>query len=95
MNKSYWNDYHKFWDGFVRNWFKSGAKPQDEVTRRYCAIAAVNLDELPDPYLGTPEAGVDAVFLNLNPGRSVIGKYGAFRGKNLEATKAINDWGKA
>ena len=87
INEVYWNEYYTFWNEFVRKWFESGANPQDEVSKLYREVVAFNADELPDPYLGDPKAGVDAVFLNLNPGMSVRGKYGAFKGKNLETTK--------
>ena len=90
-NENYWNTYYQFWDKFVREWFESGADPQDEVSKLYREVVAFNADELPEPYLGDPKAGVDAVFLNLNPGMSVRGKYGAFRGKNLEATKHFSN----
>ena len=86
-NENYWNEYYQFWNEFVRKWFESAANPQDEVSKLYREVVSFNADELPDPYLGDPKAGVDAVFLNLNPGMSVKGKYGTFKGKNLEATK--------
>ena len=87
IDKEYWKRYYQFWDGFVKDWFKSGAKPQGKVPKLYREIVDFNANELPEPYLGNPKSGVDAVFLNLNPGMSVKGKYGAFKGKNLEATK--------
>ena len=87
IDEAYWNAYYQFWDEFVREWFESSANPQDEVSKLYREVVAFNADELPDPYLGDPKSGVNAVFLNLNPGMSVRGKYGAFKGKNLETTK--------
>ena len=92
INKVYWNEYYNFWDKFVKNWFESGADPKDEVSRLYkeivtCERYDFNIDELPEPYQGDPRSGVDAVVLNLNPGMSQIGHYGAYKGKDLEATK--------
>lgn len=90
-NENYWNEYCQFWNEFVRKWFEGGANPQDEVSKLYREVVAFNAGELPDPYLGDPKVGVDAVFLNLNPGMSVRGMYGAFKGKNLEATKYFSN----
>jgi len=87
INKKYWKQYSEFWDEFVKHWFLSGANPQGRVSELYSEVVDFNADELPEPYLGDPRNGVDAVFLNLNPGMSVKGKYGAFKDKNLEATK--------
>ena len=94
IDKKYWKQYNKFWDDFVKCWFSSGGNPQDGVSELYREVVDFNADELPEPYLGNPEAGVDAVFLNLNPGMSVKGKYGAFTGKNLEATKFYSNLNK-
>ena len=93
-NNAYWNKYYQFWDDFVQNWFESRAKPQDKVSKLYREVVDFNADELPEPYLGDPQGGVDAVFLNLNPGMSVKGKYGTYKGKNLEATKFYSNIGK-
>ena len=93
-NKTYWDDYYQFWDTFVQDWFQSGAKPHGETAKLYGEVVDFNADELPEPYLGDPKAGVDAVFLNLNPGMSVKGKYGSFKGKNLEATKYYSNLDK-
>lgn len=86
-SNTYWDEYCRFWDEFVEKWFRSNANPQDEVSRLYRGVVDYNADELPEPYLGNPDAGLKAVFLNLNPGMSVKGKYGTHKGKNLEATK--------
>ena len=91
IDKKYWKRYSEFWDDFVKHWFLSGANPRDSVSELYREVVDFNADELPEPYLGNPEFGVDAVFLNLNPGMSVNGKYGAFKGKNLEATKFFSN----
>lgn len=68
----YWRDYYDFWDSFVRQWFENNACPTNDVTRWYrSCVANLNLDELPEPYLGTPHGKVKAVFINLNPGGSL------------------------
>ena len=87
-SKNYWDEYYRFWDEFVGTWWsRSGGKPQDDVSRLYRDVVDYNSDELPEPYIGDPKAGVDAVFLNLNPGMSAKGKYGEYDGKSLENTK--------
>ena len=91
INETYWDDYYRFWNDFVRKWFESGANPQDEISKLYRKVVDFNADELLEPYLGDPQTGVDAVFLNLNPGMSAKGKYGAFKGKNLDATKFFSN----
>ena len=92
INEAYWNEYYVFWDNFVKDWFESGADPKDEVSSLYRKIVTrekydFNIDELPEPYQGDPRSGVDAVVLNLNPGMSQKGHYGAYKGEDLEATK--------
>ena len=91
INETYWDDYYRFWNDFVWKWFESGANPQDEISRLYREVVDFNADELLEPYLGDPKTGIDAVFLNLNPGMSAKGKYGAFKGKNLDATKFFSN----
>ena len=73
--QQYWKNYYVFWDDFVRQWFENNACPTKgfvgNVTRWYTScLAKLNLDELPEPYLGTPHGKVKAVFINLNPGGS-------------------------
>lgn len=73
IGSQYWQGYYDFWDDFLRRWFESGAKPEDEITRYYdCCVSGLNLDELPEPYLGKPHDDVDAVIINLNPGMSQV-----------------------
>jgi len=68
----YWQWYYDFWDKFVKDWFEQCPnKPSDEVSQAYKGcVGALNFDELPEPYYGTPEKGVKAVIINLNPGMS-------------------------
>ena len=72
MNENYWREYHDFWDKFVKDWFEQCPnEPLDEVSQAYKrCVGALNFDELPEPYYGTPEKGVKAVIINLNPGMS-------------------------
>ena len=75
IDKDYWEEYYKFWDDFVVEWFnqrKQGFKtPQDEDSQAfYKAVDGLDFDELPNPYFGDPKNGVDAVIINLNPGGS-------------------------
>lgn len=70
-DKEYWKQYYKAWDDFVRNWFDSEAHPTDTITREYQrSVRGLDLNELPEPYLGNPHEGTRAVFVNLNPGGS-------------------------
>lgn len=79
-----WNDYYRYWDEFVRNWLRNGAHPgNDKISKAFLDMGVFDFNEMPDPYFGTPDKGVEAVFLNINPGGSQTGK-----GKtNLEASK--------
>ena len=75
IDEKYWEDYYSFWDGFVKAWYdqrKNGyQKPQDEISKAYDnAVDNLVFDELPNPYLGDPKNGVEAVIINLNPGGS-------------------------
>ena len=75
LNGKYWNKYYNFWDDWCANWFKAreGNETAIQVEQNNVFLKAkggndLYLDELPEPYLGKPSKGVDAVFLNLNPG---------------------------
>ena len=81
----YWQEYYDFWDWFVQEWFnlhtKAVRSPEydgcnyDKISSAYSdCVAELNPDELPEPYLGRPREGVDAVIINLNPGMSQGGK---------------------
>ena len=96
-DKDYWNQYYQFWDEFVKRWYDSGANPTDKITQLFKKASEgskdteLNLDELPEPYLGNPDKGVKAVFINLNPGMSQKGYYGQYNGKCLEQTKFFSN----
>lgn len=72
----YWKWYYDRWDDFVRSWFEE--RRGNPICTEYSSIANkyrrcvkdLNFDELPEPYYGTPEKGVKAVIINLNPGMS-------------------------
>lgn len=69
----YWDAYYKFWDQFVKDWFTfiSRNKTISEVAIvSFGKASCINVDELPEPYLGSPDGELEAVFLNLNPGMS-------------------------
>ena len=72
QSKNYWDEYRDFWDRFIAKWFDERPnEPTDkdtQVIKRW--VKKLNLDELPEPYLGAPEKGVKAVIINLNPGMS-------------------------
>ena len=97
-NETYWNDYYDFWNKFVSDWydFISGGKTDSvNVLVSFGRASCINVDELPEPYLGFPnDKDLGAVFLNLNPGMCQKGKYGAYRGENLEATKFYSNINK-
>ena len=90
-NETYWNDYYNFWNKFVKDWhdFISGGKTDPiNALVSFGRASCINVDELPEPYLGFPDdKDLGAVFLNLNPGMCQKGKYGEYKGENLEATK--------
>ena len=87
----FWEAYYNFWDEFVKDWFAFGSKEKTVSERAAISFgraSCINVDELPEPYLGFPDDNeLKAVFLNLNPGMCQKGKYGAYRGIDLEATK--------
>lgn len=78
-----WSAYYRYWDEFVENWLRNGAQPWDEISQAFFDMGVFDFNEMPDPYFGTPDRGVEAVFLNINPGGSQTGK----GKKNLEASK--------
>ena len=91
----YWDDYYERWDRFVKEWFKERENEKRSENEKYPiwekykeiseaynnAVAKLNFDELPNPYLGDPKNGVDAVIINLNPG-------GSEKDKNMAGTDA-------
>ena len=90
LGKEYWGKYYNFWDEFVGRWLaeRKTEAPLDEVALAYQqACNELDFDILPTPYLGRPSEGVDAVFLNMNPGLSEIGKRGAYKGMSLDDTQ--------
>lgn len=78
-----WSAYYRYWDDFVRNWLENETRPWDDISQAFFDMGAFDFNEMPDPYFGTPDRGVEAVFLNINPGGSQTGT-GA---QNLEASK--------
>ena len=92
-SKDYWGKYYNFWDEFVGRWLaeRKAEAPLDEVSLAYQqACDELDFDILPTPYLGRPSEGVDAVFLNMNPGLSEIGKRGEYRGVPLDDTQRFS-----
>ncbi len=90
INVDYWNkDYYDYWDEFVANWFKLRPnEPQDEISRAFKqAVANLEFDELPTPFLGNPRDGVDAVILSMNPGLSDTIGFGPLAGENADRTQ--------
>ena len=97
LGKEYWGKYYNFWDEFVGRWLaeRKTEAPLDEVALAYQqACNELDFDILPTPYLGRPSEGVDAVFLNMNPGLSEIGKRGAYKGMSLDDTQRFSLLGK-
>ena len=95
----YWDGYYEYWDRFVKEWFeqrKAGyTMPQDKISKAYKnAVAGLEFDELPTPYLGNPRDGVDAVIINLNPGLSEIIRFGEFLDENSDKTQYFSNRGK-
>lgn len=71
MNVNYWSKYRDFWDHFVKEWFeKRPDEPADQYSQAIKRCVGDEFDELPEPYYGTPDEGVKAVIVNLNPGMS-------------------------
>ena len=85
-----WTAYYSYWNDFVRQWLKKGTRPWDAISQAFFDMGAFDFNEMPDPYFGTPDRGVEAVFLNINPGGSQTGK----GKKNLEASKYYSLRGK-
>lgn len=57
-------------------------------------ISGLNIDELPTPYLGHPQKGVDAVVIDLNPGGSELIGFGDFQGEHSDATQYYSNIGE-
>ena len=57
------------WDEFVKSWWNANAQPIDSVTNGFKKGRHLDLGELPEPYLGSPQ-GAKAVIINYNPGMS-------------------------
>lgn len=106
IDKSYWENYYKFWDWFVQEWFKERAKDPNPIKYddkyNYKELAAafatsvdeLNFDELPTPYLGNPKKGVDAVIINMNPGLSEKIRFREFLGEDSDKTQYFSNRGK-
>lgn len=95
-----WQKYYDEWDNFVKKWFERWPNlPSDggvsEKLFRFIQTKnaakqweSLDLNILPTPYLGFPDAGVEAVVMHMNPGLSEIAKYGKFSGKSTDATQS-------
>lgn len=93
IDNDYWDKYYRFWDDFVGRWLAERKKEVsiDDVSLAYQqSCNELDFDILPTPYLGNPREGVDAVFLNMNPGLSEIGKRGEYRGVPLDDTQRFS-----
>lgn len=71
----YWQEYYRFWDDFVREWFENEGSFQGEIGSLYGDPKLLDVKELPEPYVHRPFDGKDrrrvkAAILNLNPGAS-------------------------
>ena len=71
----YWQEYYRFWDDFVREWFENEGSFQGEIGSLYGDPKLLDVKELPEPYAHRPFDGKDrrrvkAAILNLNPGAS-------------------------
>lgn len=95
-----WQEYFKFWDGFVQTWFECkennpDALPDDSLTR--CLSPLFNVqnkdvrlskDELPEPYCIDPsQVGIGGEFDPKKIGLVIIQMNPAAAQDNLEATK--------
>ena len=95
-----WQEYYDGWDNFVKKWFEHRpSMPDDEgVSERFFRFVQtkndvgewepLDLNILPTPYLGCPDAGVEAVVMHMNPGLSEIARYGKFIGESTDATQS-------
>lgn len=63
-----WPMYYRHWDDFVQNWLENRAQPWDELSQAFLETDAFDFDKMPEPYLGRPDDGVEAVCLAINPG---------------------------
>ena len=95
-----WQEYYAGWDNFVKKWFEQWPNmPNDGgVSEKFLRFIktrnsdgqweALDLSILPAPYLGCPDAGVEAVVMHMNPGLSEIAKYGKFKGESTDAIQS-------
>ena len=96
INNEYWSEFYRDWDEVVKKWYEGRTNNQgDKVGNAYSSwISNLNLNELPTPYLGYPQKGVEAVIIDLNPGGSELIGFGRFQGEHSDATQDyshIND----
>ena len=89
IDYKYWDDFYSSWDKIVKEWYEGQEKNQiDSISNEYSAwIKDLNLHELPTPYLGNPNDGVEAVIIDLNPGGSELIGFGKFEGEHADATQ--------
>lgn len=64
-----WNAFYDYWNGFIRDWYQSGAQPADPVSQTFRNDSGFTpcWYELPEPYQGRHE-NCKVVVINYNPG---------------------------
>lgn len=86
----YWKRFYQDKDDLVRAWHEArveGKIPSDRMFGSMLSRGVLDVDELPEPYLGFPHEKIEAVMLNLNPGGSAgrlddTKKYNSEKGNN-------------
>lgn len=98
-----WQKYYDQWDCFVKKWFEQWPNLSSDggVSEKFLRFIqtknaagqweTLDLNILPTPYLGCPDAGVEAVVMHMNPGLSEIAKYGKFKGESTDATQSCEN----
>ena len=86
------------WDEFVKAWWSAKAHPTDSLTKGFEKGRHLDLGELPEPYLGSPQ-GAKAVIINYNPGMSTANEdtkfYATYNRSGALITEFADKYGKS
>lgn len=94
-----WNkEFYDQWDRFVKNWWDANAQPSDSVTNGFKKGRHLDLGELPEPYLGSPQ-GAKVVIINYNPGMSAPNEdtkfYKTYNRRDALITKFVDEYDRS
>lgn len=102
MSWNGWENFYKYWDDFVKNWYNSCANPTDPFTQSLASSfnqknpdTRLDIRELPEPYYGRGDQA-QYVIVHLNPGASSKSENAKIFGTNGRLIMSFaNDCGKS